>query len=273
MSKYNTNVNFFEQISTEEQAYWLGFIAADGSVTYGPKHYCLSISLAIKDRAHLEKFANTVGYSGNIRLIRNQAVRLDLYSKKLVGDLIQLGIVPSKTFKLEPWKSSEDQLQSAYWRGYFDGDGYLKIHKKPQYCRAEITGTENVCKAFKAWISQSQKEYTHINVTKYNNIWRAAAAGLRPAQTVAEMLYSGSSVFLTRKYQTSQELLAQRISTKIKHLKKEDLLPLREKFGSWEKVAEALNISRNGLYKHIKKLGIRRRKWEPKITCHVLGYL
>lgn len=30
--KYNYNDNYFENIDTEEKAYWLGFIAADGSI-------------------------------------------------------------------------------------------------------------------------------------------------------------------------------------------------------------------------------------------------
>ena len=35
LKKYTANYNFFEKIDTEEKAYWLGFIAADGHVSRG----------------------------------------------------------------------------------------------------------------------------------------------------------------------------------------------------------------------------------------------
>ena len=49
--KYALNEAFFEIIDSEEKAYWLGFIAADGCVY----RRTLSINLNIKDKAHLEK--------------------------------------------------------------------------------------------------------------------------------------------------------------------------------------------------------------------------
>ena len=49
--KYALNETFFEVINSEEKAYWLGFIAADGCVY----RRTLSINLNIKDKEHLEK--------------------------------------------------------------------------------------------------------------------------------------------------------------------------------------------------------------------------
>ena len=33
LRKYNVNHDFFESINTEERAYWLGFISADGCIS------------------------------------------------------------------------------------------------------------------------------------------------------------------------------------------------------------------------------------------------
>ena len=50
--KYNFDENFFDKIDTEEKAYWLGFIYADGAIF----KRTLSIRLSTKDIHHLEKF-------------------------------------------------------------------------------------------------------------------------------------------------------------------------------------------------------------------------
>lgn len=51
---YDIDENFFEEINTEEKAYWLGFILADGCLKKNSNQ--LSINLSIKDFNHLEKF-------------------------------------------------------------------------------------------------------------------------------------------------------------------------------------------------------------------------
>ena len=51
------NENIFQQIDSNNKAYWLGFLAADGSV----KGNELSIGLSSKDRGHLAKFLTFIG--------------------------------------------------------------------------------------------------------------------------------------------------------------------------------------------------------------------
>ena len=52
--KYYYNKHFFDVIDTEEKAYWLGFMYADGYIT--SKSFRIGLSLAIKDIEHLRKF-------------------------------------------------------------------------------------------------------------------------------------------------------------------------------------------------------------------------
>lgn len=56
--KYNYDRNYFETINSEEKAYWLGFIAADGNVA--KKMNSMRINLNEIDRKHLEKFRESI---------------------------------------------------------------------------------------------------------------------------------------------------------------------------------------------------------------------
>ena len=54
--KHNLNKEYFKNIDTEEKAYWLGFIYADGYIIKSEKNYELGIELNYKDVEHLNKF-------------------------------------------------------------------------------------------------------------------------------------------------------------------------------------------------------------------------
>ena len=53
--KYKYDINYFEVIDTEEKAYWLGFIYADGCISNDNKQQ-LIIELCKQDKIVLEKF-------------------------------------------------------------------------------------------------------------------------------------------------------------------------------------------------------------------------
>ena len=55
--KYYRNSNIFEKIDTEEKAYWLGFLYADGYVD--PERGEIILGLAEKDKEHINKFINS----------------------------------------------------------------------------------------------------------------------------------------------------------------------------------------------------------------------
>ena len=56
--KYYINHNYFEIINTEEKAYWLGFIYADGYVQSNRNTKNIGITLSNIDYNHLIKFNN-----------------------------------------------------------------------------------------------------------------------------------------------------------------------------------------------------------------------
>lgn len=53
---YTCDYDIFENIDNNEKAYWLGFIAADGTIYQREQNASVIISISKKDREHLEKF-------------------------------------------------------------------------------------------------------------------------------------------------------------------------------------------------------------------------
>ena len=121
--KYHFRENYFENIDSEDKAYWLGFVWADG---YLGKD-ALEIELHIKDRDHLVEFQEDLCDNHKIyERVRptTHACRLILGSQKLVKDLIKLGYKE----KLIPNNLSVD-LERHFIRGLFDGDGSVGFYK------------------------------------------------------------------------------------------------------------------------------------------------
>ena len=119
-------LNHFEKIDTEEKAYWLGFLYADGSV--GSKENKIELGLAEKDLSQVEKFKQFIGLDNKISYRKNtKSYRSSFRSQKCKQDLISQGCVPKKslilTFPTEQQVSHS--LICHFMRGYFDGDGWF----------------------------------------------------------------------------------------------------------------------------------------------------
>lgn len=121
--KYFFRENYFETIDTEDKAYWLGFIWADG---YLNKH-SLEIEIHIKDKDHLIEFQEDL--CDNHKIYEKErgtthSCKLTLGSQKLVNDLISLGYKDKKIPNNLP-----EQLERHFIRGLFDGDGSVGFYK------------------------------------------------------------------------------------------------------------------------------------------------
>ncbi len=136
-SIYECNDHYFDEIDCEEKAYWLGFIAADGTVCTDFGKYMFALELAVKDVGHVEKLKRTLD-SAHPLLFREQtlaatgktygSVRLAIGRRRLVEALISHGIVPRKTYELK-FPSLSLELMRHYCRGFIDGDGSFSIQQ------------------------------------------------------------------------------------------------------------------------------------------------
>lgn len=139
--------NIFDCIDTEEKAYWLGFLYADGCIDSSPlysnkkSYYSFGLSLQIRDINHLIKFNKFMKHNKNNIITYTKdpvrpCCRWCVRNKHLWETLNNYGHTPQKslTLKFPDFSIFKDKsLIRHFIRGYFDGDGcftYDREHNK-----------------------------------------------------------------------------------------------------------------------------------------------
>lgn len=220
--KHFFNENYFEKIDTQEKAYWLGFIAADGAVTKSSEYnsFRLSISIQENDIEHLnkflecidgndikiEKYSNNMGYSNKDNPTR--IVRVVLNSYKLCMDLQKYYIHPNKSYDIQfpiiPQKYIPD-----YLRGLFDGDGsyYFKFSEKENRYRLSfelVSMSNSLVEAIRDYLMTMNIKlniYSRSLPKSGNIVYRLMSGSIKEVTKLINLLYNDPSVYLNRKYE------------------------------------------------------------------------
>lgn len=207
--KYNVNENYFNEINSEDKAYFLGFLYADGC------NHGNSIELSLKgdDKSILNKLKEKIEYDGPLlfyirkdtgKLKKRNECRLNINNKKISEDLKRLGCVPRKTFILE--FPTEEQvpkyLIQHFVRGYLDGDGC--ISRSGRRCCVSFASTKNFCLGLKSNI----KDITNIdfNIYPHKNIFNCCISCISDILIFLKWLYKDSTIYLERKYKKYLEI-------------------------------------------------------------------
>lgn len=149
--KFTLNEKFFSEIDSPIKAYWLGFLAADGSISEDRGR--IDLQLQLQDKKHIQKFLDAIGSSKDIKERKTNNNQFDciyvhLNSTKMVEDLVKLGIHQNKSLDLLfPNDTQVPYDLKIYWiLGYYDGDGSISSWKDNNLVRfkTSFTGTEEV---------------------------------------------------------------------------------------------------------------------------------
>jgi len=201
--KYNKEHNFFHT-PNKLNSYWAGFIAADGSVS--SRGNCLTISLAAKDKTHLEKFSSLVSSDYVIKefsLLKEgkkfHYVSFSLSSMNWKKDLYtNWKITPRKTFTLEFPQELSTENTKAFICGYIDGDGCIYHDKKRNKITLSICGNLSFLEEVKKHLSEISN-IRERNIYPTRNIFTIAFAS-SSAMTVLDSLYDEEMPLLARKW-------------------------------------------------------------------------
>ena len=194
----------FDIINTEEKAYWLGFIYADGYV--GSKTHDFEIALNMKDVEHLHKFNKFVKATDDLVKIdlknKRNRCRWSVSNSHFWESLNKLGVVPKKslilTFPDETILPKE--LIIHFIRGYVDGDGCIMTEETSvNKLQLSFMGTKDMMDAFQKYFGTNKQLITHK--TKNGEVYYLRFRILQSIKILQKM-YKNATVYLDRKYQT-----------------------------------------------------------------------
>lgn len=205
--KYDRNSHYFDNIVTENQAYILGMLFADGN--NNTAHNSITLSLQERDKHLLEQIAYEIGYSGPLRLnplheinpnYQNHYI-LNINDEHMSQTLNELGMVNAKSLKLQFPIFLPQNLRRHFMRGYFDGDGNIYYDQKRKKCQTQTVGTFHFC----AHLSQELLGLDCKNCIKHpkqcsDNTFVVQTGGNKSSYTFLSWMYEDSNLKLERKY-------------------------------------------------------------------------
>lgn len=201
------NENAFDNMQTEEQYYWLGFMYADGNISSTGNR--IEMRLSIKDLSHLEKFRQFLNLETEIRTgicNGNGFCHLSVRNKHLWNTLNSLGCTPCKSLSLK-FPSikifNNNKLNILHFiRGYVDGDGCLAYYKHGNSIKTEVNlvGTEEFLKEIKRLFGNQYGSIKNKSCINWENkSYSLSFQGMR-ARKFARFLYEKATIYLQRKY-------------------------------------------------------------------------
>ena len=215
---YQVDETFFEIIDTEEKAYILGFICADGHID--GEAYRITIALQESDSDILYKIRDCMQsthpikhnikkenpYKKSDRPVLEQC-SLSVNGKKLITPLINMGLAGKKTYTLDSsiMQYVPKELWKHFLRGYIDGDGNItwKKHYNSGYkYLLQVCGNED-------FLNGSFQEYFHSNCNIYKFktskqccIWKLSDK--KEILLALNDMYGNAKIYLDRKYKIYQ---------------------------------------------------------------------
>jgi hypothetical protein len=196
-SAYPLDCDFFASVNSEPKAYFLGFLAADGYVAKSGKwvaccvsetdvHILEEMRLAMGSGAPIAAKISRGGYPNT----KPQRV-ITFCSRKLIGDLASLGIVPGKS-KTLTYPLIPADVERHFLRGLLDGDGWIGPRQ------FAFTGTADVLDGIcKAVLRHTGQALAHSKFTSGHG----RLIGSWRDRDVLRWLYTEAGWFLRRKHQ------------------------------------------------------------------------
>jgi hypothetical protein len=157
MIKRSLNHNAFD-IITDDAAYWIGFLFADGSIFRSRKEVLrVQVRLSEVDKSQLVKFREFLGSThaigtcpaGNFGGYASRpSVRFSVGSERLANRLLELG-------RYEGPIARELATSRHFWRGVVDGDGSI-FTTKTGYTGFGVVGSRRLLDAFLGFLKDGR---------------------------------------------------------------------------------------------------------------------
>lgn len=219
--KYETNHNYFDVIDTEDKAYFLGLLYADGCNHKDLNDISIALKLNDKDiLIKLAKFIYPKHWESRVKETSRERDRKDgskyteltasvsFRSKRIKENLTNLGMVEQKSLILQ--FPTEEQvpgyLMRHFIRGYFDGDGSIKLNQKDKkYYSISFIGTKEMMEGITNIIkNETNLDYVaaikKVDDNNDKNTYSFGFTGNRKVRQFCDWMYKDASIYLERKH-------------------------------------------------------------------------
>ncbi len=204
------NVNAFDDMKSEEQYYWLGFMYADGNIS--STGYRIEIGLSIKDLEHLEKFRKFLNLETPIRTGIDKKgfgfCHLSVRNKHMWKTLNNLGCIPCKSLTLKFPKIkifNNNKINILHFiRGYVDGNGCLTYYKNSKgFINTEVSlvGTKEFLEKIKLIFGNQHGYIQNKSCKNWENKAYSLTFSGAIARKFARFLYEKATIYINRKYE------------------------------------------------------------------------
>lgn len=193
----------FDVINTEEKAYWLGFLYADGCVT---DNDYIELGIQYSDKDHLLKYCDFIQLNYKHIKHSNNMARVRIHNKHMANALKEKGCIPRKSNVLQFPNITiftNYELIYDFCRGYCDGDGCLRFYRNSKnvyVCDLMICSSHDFIYQFNDFINIHGGYIRSLGTKERPNKAYYIAYRCLSARQVARLLYENSTLYLERKY-------------------------------------------------------------------------
>lgn len=211
---------FFDKIDTEEKAYWLGFIYADG---YLNNQNGVGIELDVKDKEHLEKYRKAIQAEKEVKIYHKNSTygpqtncRFVVNSSHMHTILLSYFGSIHKTLE-GTFPKIDKELEHHLIRGFFDGDGSLTGFRGDDNLFRPMVSFTSMHKTLEyiEGISGFSWNWSQRVKTEVDN-YQIACGRVQDCLNFLNYMYKDATVYLDRKYELYQTLLENRERLKAK---------------------------------------------------------
>jgi hypothetical protein len=199
--------DYFHIIDTDEKAYWLGFLAADGTVYIGGRQHSVRLDLQPRDLHWLERFRDTIAPGAAITRHGHRSFSMSIGSQEMVHDLVSLGITPRKSNTLV-WPRISEAFAIPFLLGYFDGDGTFTPRAGRRDYQWQLLGTlDFLCTArdyIQRYVGVTLKEPVRAHKHTSPHLYRLSANG--PRAPIIDRTLNASGLGMPRKHLPPDQL-------------------------------------------------------------------
>jgi intein-encoded DNA endonuclease-like protein len=215
-NRYTLNEDYFSVIDSEEKAYILGFLYADG---YVDNDNYIVFSLTERDGYMVQLIADKIEFTGEVKTYQkggsyeNSKPKcvLSFSSEKMASDLRAIGLYPNKSTSMENIPKIEERLYRHFVRGYFDGDGSIttslhsschivrgktKVYQYPMHVMTMIS----TLAFLKNMVSKMPITLYSYTQSKSNKMFYFRCQANKEIPVLFKYLYDDSTMYLKRKF-------------------------------------------------------------------------